>query len=228
MIQAVQIDPMRYKQLEHEFSLPYFAAIKNTLLEERQTYTIYPPAAKIFAAYDMTPFDKVKVVILWQDPYHGPGQAMWLSFSVPPWCAVPPSLKNMYKEIQEDTGAPSQCAGQVCAPWDLTARAKQWVLLLNAFLTVRAGDPASHQKIGRENFTDATIRTVSESRDHVVFILRGNFAKSKKALIDTSKHLVLEAAHPSPFSAYSGFFGSQCFSKCNAWLEEKGMKGIIW
>lgn len=217
LLEDVKIESSRKNVLQAEFSKPYFSHIKQTLLEEKKHYTIYPPASARFAAFDKTPFDEVKVVLLWQDPYHGPGQAMWLSFSVPQWITLPPSLKNIYKEIQSDMNIPQS---EQPLKGDLTSWAQQWVLLLNAFLTVRAWQPASHQWVGRGEFTDSVIKTISEKRNNVVFLLRWNFAKSKKILIDTSKHLVLEAAHPSPFSAYSWFFWCKHFSKTNEYLVE--------
>lgn len=219
----VAIHPSRKEVLQAEFDKPYFADIKNKLLEEKKTYTIFPPAKLIFNAFDTTPFENIEVVILWQDPYHGPGQAMWLSFSVPSGIALPPSLKNIYKEITEDLWYAMNNVS-----WDLTPRAEQWVLLLNAFLTVRSGQPASHQKLWWEIFTDAVIKTISDKKDHVVFLLWWNFAKSKKALIDTSKHLVLESAHPSPFSVHSWFFGCKHFSKTNDQLKSWWKKTINW
>lgn len=190
------------------------------MVEEKKQYTIYPPANLIFNAFDTTPFDKVKVVILGQDPYHGTGQAMGLSFSVPKGIALPPSLKNIYQEIHTDVGLDIPKSG------DLTYRAEQGVLLLNAILTVRANTPASHQQIGRQQFTDAVIQHISNEKEHVVFMLWGNFARGKKILIDTTKHLVLEAPHPSPFSVHSGFFGCKHFSKANDYLEKNAIEPI--
>lgn len=218
----VKIDDSRKKVLEAEFQKPYFAGIKNKLIEEKKNYTIYPPAKLIFNAFDTTPFYNVKVVILWQDPYHWAGQAMWLSFSVPVWIALPPSLKNIYKELQEDIGIEPGMSG------DLTKRAQQWVLLLNAFLTVRASEPASHQKLWWELFTDAVIKTISDQKEHVVFVLWWNFARSKKVLIDETRHLILEAPHPSPFSVHTWFFWSKHFSKINTYLKEHWLKEIDW
>lgn len=221
----VKIHDSRKQILSDEFHNSYFADIKNTLLEEKKLYTIFPPAKLWFAAFDMTPFDEVKVVILWQDPYHWPWQAMWLSFSVPDWVSLPPSLKNIYKEIVTDIWWEIDTN---ILSGDLTWRAKQWVLLLNAFLTVRAGQPASHQNIWRENFTDAVIQTISDQKEHIVFILRWNFARNKKHLIDANKHLILEAAHPSPFSAHSWFFGCKHFSQTNKYLMEHWITPIQW
>ncbi len=218
----VKIDDSRKEVLKAEFEKPYFTDIKSKLIEEEKSYTIYPPAKLLFNAFDSTPFENVKVVILGQDPYHGAWQAMWLSFSVPQWIPLPPSLKNMYKEIEDDIGVKESMN------WDLTLRAKQWVLLLNAFLSVRDGAPASHQKLWRELFTDTVIKTISEKKEHVVFLLWWNFARSKKSLIDTTKHLVLECAHPSPLSAYNWFFGCKHFSKTNEYLKEHWWSEIDW
>lgn len=218
----VKIDNSRKEVLQGEFEKPYFADIKNKLIEDRKIYTLYPPVTLIFNAFDTTPFENVKVVILGQDPYHWPGQAMWLSFSVPEWIPLSPSLKNIYKEIEDDIWIKQSSS------WDLTPWAKQWVLLLNAFLSVRDGQPASHQKIWRELFTDAVIKTISEKKDHVVFILWWNFARSKKVLIEANKHLVLESAHPSPLSAYNWFFWSKHFGKTNEYLKKYWLKEIDW
>lgn len=217
------IHDSRKQVLQAEFDKPYFSDIKNKLLEEKQQYTIFPPAKLIFNAFDTTPFDNVEVVILGQDPYHGPWQAMGLSFSVPDGVKLPPSLKNIYKEITDDVW----CSMNV-ASGNLTWWAQQWVLLLNAFLTVRNGEPASHQKLWREVFTDAVIKIISEKKDHVVFLLWWNFARSKKSLIDTSKHVVLEAPHPSPFSVHTGFFGCKHFSQTNKQLTDWWKKVIDW
>ena len=209
--------------LADEFVKPYFHQIKNTLLLEKQSwYTTYPAGGNIFAAFDIAYFDNVKVVILGQDPYHGAWQAHGLSFSVPDGVRQPPSLQNIFKELQSDVGCAIPKIGNL-TPW-----AEQWVLLLNAFLTVRAGNPASHQDIWWQYFTDAVIQIISEKKEHVVFLLWGAFAQSKKNLIDSSKHLILEVAHPSPFSVHRGFFGCKHFSKTNAYLEEHGMRGIEW
>lgn len=218
----VQIDPSRKEALSSEFIKDYFLAIKQKLVEEKKQYTIYPSWNLIFNAFNTTPFDHVKVVILGQDPYHGAGQAMGLSFSVPQWVPLPPSLKNIYQEIHADIWLSIPKTG------DLTPWAEQGVLLLNAILTVRANQPASHQQLGWQQFTDSVIKAISDQREHVVFMLRGNFAKWKKTLIDTSKHLVLEAPHPSPFSVHSGFFGCKHFSQANEYLEAHGQEPIDW
>ncbi len=208
--------------LSGEFEKDYFAQTVSTLKQEkRDGVTIYPPGPLIFNAFALTPFDKVKVVILGQDPYHGPGQAHGLSFSVPQGIRIPPSLVNIYKELQSDVGTPVAQTG------NLEKWAHQGVFLLNAVLTVRAGQPTSHSNIGWQTFTDAVIRTISEHKDHVVFMLWGNYARSKRVLIDTDKHLVLEAAHPSPL-ARGAFFGCRHFSKANTYLTSTGQEPIAW
>lgn len=209
--------------MDHDFSAPYFADLKSFLVSEIQAgKTIYPPAPNIFAAFDYCPFDSVKVVILGQDPYHGPDQAHGLSFSVNPGVRIPPSLKNIYQELETDLQIPPAQHG--C----LTAWADQGVLLLNATLTVEARSPGSHQGHGWEIFTDQVITQLSSKRSGLVFLLWGNFARSKKALIDSQKHSVLEAPHPSPFSAHSGFFGCRHFSKANQYLNKQGQTPINW
>lgn len=219
----VAINETWKKKLRDEFSQPYFGKIVQFLKVEKQAgKTIYPPGSLIFNAFEQTPFDKLSVVILGQDPYHNPGQAHGLSFSVPDGIAPPPSLVNIYKEIKEDLGIPIPTHGNLL-PW-----ARQGVLLLNASLTVEAHKPMSHAQIGWHHFTDAVIRKISDEKEHVVFMLWGKFAQSKEGLIDTSKHLVLKAAHPSPLSAYNGFYGCRHFSKTNKWLEEQGLPVINW
>lgn len=221
-IDNVQIDPSWKAVLADEFQQPYFSAIKTFLVEERRAgKTIYPPGPLIFNAFNHTPFDKVKVVILGQDPYHNPGEAMGLCFSVPQGVRVPPSLVNIYKEIKADLGLPIPTHG------DLTAWADQGVLLLNAMLTVEANKPASHQKIGWQTFTDAVIRRISDQKDGVVFLLWGRFAQGKKALIDEMRHYVLEAAHPSPLAG-DAFSGCRHFSRTNELLEKQGKTPIDW
>ncbi|MBL7783992.1 MAG: uracil-DNA glycosylase [Saprospiraceae bacterium] len=218
----VQIEESWKRVLADEFSQPYFADIKAFLLQEKQAgKTIYPPGPLIFNAFNQTPFDQVTVVILGQDPYHNPGEAMGLSFSVPKGVRVPPSLQNIYKEIQSSLGIEPPKHG------DLTAWAQQGVLLLNAMLTVQARTPASHQKIGWQNFTDAVIRHISAEKEGVVFMLWGNFAKQKKALIDQSKHYVLEAAHPSPLAG-NAFQGCGHFAAANEILGKQGKALIDW
>lgn len=210
--------------LSKEFEKPYFAEIKQALVKDNQAgKTIYPPGKLIFNAYDTTPLSQVKVVIIGQDPYHGFGQAHGLCFSVQKGVKVPPSLQNIYKELLQDIDG-----FQIPSHGYLQKWAEQGVLMLNAMLTVRAKEPASHRKIGWENFTDATIKTVSDQTEHTVFLLWGRFAQNKAALIDSNKHLVLKAAHPSPFSAHNGFFGCKHFSKTNAYLHQNGITPIDW
>jgi uracil-DNA glycosylase len=221
-VNNVQIEPQWKAALADEFEKPYFAEIKQFLVAEKAAgKVIFPPGPLIFNAFHKTPFDQVKVVILGQDPYHNPGEAMGLSFSVPKGKRVPPSLVNIYKEIHADLDLPIPSHG------DLSAWAEQGVLLLNAMLTVESGKPASHQKIGWQSFTDAVIHTLSEKREGLVFMLWGNFAKGKKALIDANKHTVLEAAHPSPLAG-NAFQGCQHFSKANAALNQNGKTPINW
>lgn len=209
--------------LEAEFDKPYFANIIAFLKHEKQAgKTIYPAGPQIFNAFNSTPLKKVKVVILGQDPYHGPNQAEGLSFSVPRGIATPPSLVNIFKELNDDLGLEIPRHGHL-GYW-----AEQGVLLLNAGLTVEAFTANSHSKIGWHQFTDAVIRVVSDECDAVVFMLWGKFAQSKEALVDTKKHLVLKSAHPSPLSAHNGFFGNRHFSKANHWLEQHGEKPIDW
>jgi uracil-DNA glycosylase len=209
--------------LEAEFDKPYFENIVGFLKQEKAAgKTIYPPGPLIFNAFNATPLKQVKVVILGQDPYHGPNQAEGLSFSVPRGIATPPSLVNIFKEIHEDLGLDIPKHGH------LDYWSEQGVLLLNAALTVEAFTANSHAKIGWHEFTDAVIRAVSDECDAVVFMLWGKFAQSKEALIDTKKHLVLKSAHPSPLSAHNGFFGNRHFSKANHWLEKHGEKPIDW
>jgi uracil-DNA glycosylase len=208
--------------LKDEFDKPYFQELAGRLHgEKRDGFTIYPPGGLIFRAFELTPLDEVRVVILGQDPYHGPGQAMGLSFSVPDGVAAPPSLKNIFREIETDLGI--TLSGRTnLEPW-----ARQGVLLLNAVLTVRAGQAASHSTYGWMEFTDAVIRCINERCNGVVFLLWGNFARSKRELIDTSKHYVLEAAHPSPL-ARGAFFGCRHFSRTNAILASQGKTPIDW
>lgn len=208
--------------LQSEFMNPYFELLKNFLSEEKKRYTIFPAGNHIFNAFNSTPFDKVKVVILGQDPYHGAGQAHGLSFSVQHGTALPPSLKNIFKELCDDTGSSYPRSG------DLSSWAKEGVLLLNTLLTVRSGEPFSHKDRGWERFTDQVIRILSDRREHLVFILWGAAAGKKSVLIDESKHLVLKAPHPSPLSSHRGFFGSKPFSKANAYLVQFGITPIKW
>lgn len=219
----VKIEPSWKAHLAAEFDQPYFARLTDQVRQEYAAYPCYPPGRLIFNAFNLCPFDQVRVVIIGQDPYHEPDQAMGLSFSVPDGVALPPSLLNVYKEIQADLGITPPPSG------DLTRWAEQGVLLLNATLTVRAHQANSHQRMGWTTFTDAAIRALSTGRDHLVFMLWGGFARSKKYLIDTSRHLVLESVHPSPLSANrGGWFGQHQFSRCNAYLAENGLDPIQW
>jgi uracil-DNA glycosylase len=209
--------------LRSEFDQPYMGELTSFLLAEREKgRTIFPRASNWFRALDLTPLDRVRVVILGQDPYHGPGQAHGLCFSVPPGVRPPPSLMNIFKELQSDLGIAPGSHG-LLEHW-----ARQGVLLLNSVLTVEMGQAASHREKGWERFTDAVVRLVNEKSDPVVFILWGSYAQKKAAFVDTSRHLVLKAPHPSPLSAHSGFFGCRHFSKANAFLESKGLAPIDW
>ncbi len=211
------------KVLEPEFSKPYMIKLKQFLLEEKQAgKVIYPPSKLIFNALNKTPLDQVKVVILGQDPYHGPGQAMGLSFSVPSGIAIPPSLRNIYKELGTDIGMKTPATG------DLSGWASQGVLLLNATLTVRANEAGSHQKKGWELFTNTLISRLSSEREGLVFLLWGAYARAKKELINGAAHHILEAAHPSPLSAHNGFMGSRHFSKTNELLVASGREPVNW
>jgi uracil-DNA glycosylase len=225
-INPPRIDPSIHDSwkdlLLEEFNQPYFIALKQYLVQEKKTQVVYPPGNKIFAAFDRTSFDLVKVVILGQDPYHGKGQAHGLCFSVPHGITAPPSLVNIFKELHNDLGIPIPSHG------NLEAWADQGVLLLNATLTVRANQAGSHQNKGWENFTDAVIRKISEVRDGMVFLLWGRYAQAKEYLINGDRHHILKAAHPSPFSAHSGFFGCRHFSRTNELLEKQGMTPIDW
>lgn len=207
--------------LNDEFTKPYFVNLKSFLVEEKKHFRIYPPGNRIFAAFDYTPFDKVKVVILGQDPYHGEGQANGLCFSVADGIRQPPSLVNIFKELNADEGCAIPNSGNL-EPW-----AEQGVFLLNATLTVRANTAGSHQNKGWEIFTDAVIKTLSDKKENLVFLLWGNYARNKTALIDANKHLVLTAAHPSPL-ARGAFFGSKHFSKTNEFLKSKNIEPINW
>lgn len=218
------MEPSWKLALKNEFTKPYFLEIVTFLKTERATgKTIYPPGPLIFNAFNQTPFDKVRVVILGQDPYHNPEQAHGLSFSVPSGVKPPPSLVNIYKEIQKDIGV-----AMPSAFGNLTSWAEQGVLLLNAILTVRANEPASHSKIGWMNFTDAVIQKISDEKKGVIFLLWGKFAQEKQSLIDETKHHILKAAHPSPFSADKGFFGCKHFSTTNELLVRDGYAPIDW
>jgi uracil-DNA glycosylase len=218
----VKIAPSWKARLEPEFDKPYFKELTEFVREEYKTQTIYPNGKEIFSAFDYCDFDNVKVVIIGQDPYHGEGQANGLCFSVRDGVRMPPSLTNIFKEIKSDLGKPIPVSG------NLERWARQGVLLLNATLTVRASSPASHQKKGWESFTDAVIKEISENKQNIVFILWGAYAQKKGEIIDRNKHLVLSSAHPSPFSADRGFFGTKPFSKVNEYLRSKGLKEIDW
>lgn len=218
----VRIDKSWKQALAEEFEKPYFGNLTEFIRNEYSTATIYPPAKLIFNAFDHCPFDKVKAVIIGQDPYHGTGQANGLCFSVNKGIALPPSLVNIFKEVASDTGKPMPTDG------DLTRWSDQGVLLLNATLTVRAGNAGSHQRRGWEEFTDAAIRTLSEKRKNIVFILWGNYAQRKCAFIDKERHLVLTSPHPSPLSAYAGFFGNHHFTQTNDYLIKHGIEPIDW
>lgn len=219
----VKIEEGWKQVLKEEFNQPYFQQIALHLkVEKSQGKTIYPPGSLIFNAFDTTPLEKVKVVIIGQDPYHGPGQAHGLCFSVPFGVPPPPSLVNIFKELQSDVGIPLPNHG------NLMHWAKQGVFLLNASLTVRAGEPMSHARIGWAQFTDNVIRKISSEKDHVVFLLWGKFAQEKRILVDQNKHLILRSVHPSPLSAHAGFFGCRHFSQANEYLIQHGIDPIDW
>ncbi len=218
----VKIEESWKALLQPEFDKPYFAELINFVKSEYARTTVYPEGRNIFNAFNLCPFNNVKVVLLGQDPYHEPMQAHGLCFSVQDGVAFPPSLKNIFKEIADDLGKAEPESG------NLERWAKQGVFLLNSVLTVRAHEAASHQNKGWENFTDSVIKTISDHCDGVVFMLWGGFARSKAKLIDRSKHLILETAHPSPLSVYRGFYGCKHFSKANAWLKAKGKTEIEW
>jgi len=221
-ISKVNINEEWYQTLENEFQSDYFQALKQFLVEEKKKYAVYPPGKNIFKAFDKTPVSRVKVVIIGQDPYHGPGQANGLCFSVSDGIKHPPSLRNIFKEIEDDLQIPYPKSGNL-EPW-----AQQGVFLINATLTVRDHQAGSHQNKGWETFTDAVIKALSDKREGIVFLLWGKFAISKKKLIDTSKHHVLTSVHPSPLSAFRGFFGCKHFSKTNELLAKQGDKEIDW
>ena len=218
----VKIESSWLEALSSEWDAPYFRQLADFVHQEYRTTTVYPPAKKIFAAFDACPFHEVKVVIIGQDPYHGPGQANGLCFSVSPDVAIPRSLVNIFKEIQNDLGRPIPCNG------DLSRWAQQGVLLLNATLTVRAHNAGSHQGKGWEQLTDAAIKKLSSDRDGIVFILWGAYAGKKAELIDSSRHLILTSVHPSPLSASRGFFGNHHFSSANEDLVKQGKTPIEW
>lgn len=221
--EQVQIEATWKQALYEEFAKPYFSELRQFLKSEKESgVTMYPPGKLIFNAFNTTPFDQVKVVILGQDPYHGPGQAHGLSFSVPVGMAVPPSLRNMYQELQQDVGITIPQHGY------LQSWAEQGVLLLNSMLTVRASQPGSHKGKGWEQFTSAAIKAISDQRQGVVFMLWGKYAQEKGAIIDKTRHLVLTSPHPSPFSAHKGFFGSKHFSSANSYLSHQGQSPVNW
>jgi uracil-DNA glycosylase len=218
----IRLEESWKSRLSAEFSKPYFSELIQFVRSEYATATVFPPGKEIFRAFDVCRFQDVRVVIIGQDPYHGPGQANGLCFSVRDGVKPPPSLVNIFKEIKNDLGKPIPASG------DLERWAQQGVLLLNATLTVRASSPGSHQNKGWEQFTDAVIELISSQKEHVVFLLWGAYAQKKGAVIDRSRHCVLMSAHPSPFSADRGFFGSKHFSKANEYLQAQGLKGVNW
>ncbi len=219
----VAIEPSWKSVLQDEFELPYFQNLSSKVREfYLGSVPVYPPPKLVFHAFDLCPFDPVRVVILGQDPYHGPGQAHGPGFSVQDGIALPPSLLNIYKELRDDLGVPMRSSG------NLESWAKQGILLLNATLTVEAHKAGSHQRLGWEQFTDAVIQKVSDEKEHIVFILWGRYAQEKGKIIDTSKHHIIKSAHPSPLSAYNGFFGSKPFSTTNMYLEAHGHPPIVW
>ncbi len=221
-IKKPDIEARWYEVLKEEFESPYLAEIKRFLIEEKKKHIVFPPSQLIFNAFNLTPFDDVKVVILGQDPYHNVGQAHGLAFSVPDGIQKPPSLQNIFKELNQDLNIPIPMNG------NLEKWAKEGVLLLNASLTVRAHEAASHAKIGWQRFTDAAIKALSDKRQNLVFILWGNYAIAKENLIDHNKHLILKTVHPSPLSASRGFFGCHHFSKTNEYLINHNIKPIDW
>lgn len=223
MASQVKIEPSWAEQLAGYFDTEKFKNLSDFIRSEYLGKTVYPKPENIFKAFWLTPFSEVKVVILGQDPYHGAGQAHGLCFSVADGIKPPPSLVNIYKELEADLGVKKDFTSGNLEDWS-----RQGVFLLNAILTVVASTPASHQKLGWEDFTDEVIKTISQRKEHVVFILWGNYARAKRVLIDQTKHLVIEAPHPSPFSAYSGFFGSKPFSQVNNYLKQQGESEIDW
>lgn len=218
----VRIEESWRRALAAQWDMPYFKQLTDFVRAQYASTTVYPPASKIFAAFDACPFDDVKVVILGQDPYHGPGQANGLCFSVNPGVAFPPSLVNIFKEVTADTGAPAPADG------DLSRWARQGVFMLNSVLTVEQSRPASHASHGWETLTDAAIEALSSQRENIVFLLWGSYAINKGRLIDRSKHLVLTSVHPSPLSAHRGFFGNRHFSQANAYLQAHDITPVQW
>lgn len=222
MAGSVKLDKSWKDKLDYFFQSPRFYSLKKFLVQEKKRYRVYPPGNKIFSAFDLCPFDSVNVVIIGQDPYHGPGQANGLCFSVSDDIPPPPSLKNIFKEIQSDTELEIPTSG------NLEHWAKQGILMLNATLTVRANSAGSHQNKGWEEFTDSVIQLLSKEKENLIFLLWGKFAQKKAAIIDKDKHYILTAAHPSPFSAHHGFFGCKHFSKANRILKQQGKTEIQW
>ena len=219
---AVRVEEGWRKALADQWEAPYFGELARFVHDEYRNGTVYPPASQVFAAFDACPFEDVRVVILGQDPYHGPGQANGLCFSVNPGVRMPPSLVNIFREVSDDTGAPFPADG------NLDRWARQGVLLLNATLTVREHLAGSHQRRGWETFTDAAIKALSDRREHIVFLLWGSYAISKRGLVDETKHLVLTSPHPSPLSAHRGFFGNHHFSRANRYLSLHGLQPVKW
>lgn len=219
---AVKIEESWYNKMHDEFEKDYFVKLKEFITEEKKSFTVYPPGSQMFSAFNLTPFDKIKVVILGQDPYHGPGQAHGLSFSVPLGVKPPPSLANIYKELREDLGF------QIPKSGNLENWAKQGVFMINATLTVRANTAGSHQNKGWEIFTNKVIETINANRENIVYVLWGRYAAAKENLIEKSRNLILKAAHPSPLSAYNGFYGCRHFSKINNYLISKSIEPIDW
>ena len=219
---AIRVEEGWREALADQWEAPYFGELARFVHDEYRSGTVYPPASQVFAAFDACPFDRVRVVILGQDPYHGPGQANGLCFSVNPGVRMPPSLVNIFREVSDDTGAPFPADG------NLDRWARQGVLLLNATLTVREHSAGSHQRHGWENFTDAAIKALSDRASHIVFLLWGSYAIGKRSLIDESRHLVLTSPHPSPLSAHRGFFGNHHFSRANQYLALHGLPPIQW
>ena len=221
-MKKVEIEESWYSLLENEFNKDYFNEIRSFIRQEYKNKTIFPPAKLIFNAFNLTPINKIKVVIIGQDPYHGEGQAHGLSFSVPKDIRIPPSLLNIYKELKEDINK------EIPKHGFLESWANQGVLLLNSVLTVESGKPNSHKNIGWEKFTESVIEKISIKKDKLVFLLWGNYAQKKEDFIDSNKHLILKSAHPSPLSAYNGFFGSKHFSKTNNFLKKNNIEEILW
>ena len=221
-MKKLEIEESWYSLLEDEFNKDYFNKIRSFIKEEYKNKTIFPPAKLIFNAFNLTPLNKIKVIIIGQDPYHGKGQAHGLSFSVPEDIKIPPSLLNIYKELKEDINK------EIPKHGFLEAWANQGVLLLNSVLTVQSGKANSHKNIGWERFTESVIERVSMKKDKLVFLLWGNYAQKKENFIDSNKHLILKSVHPSPLSAYNGFFGSKHFSKTNNFLKKNNIKEILW